>query len=334
MGSRFTRSYINATGRVVQRELRWINQCEVDDNLFDLMSLYPGMRRVFFIHIPKCGGTSIRQSLVDDYKCAPVPHQGLGAIGQSIDYLTNSAPRKSLEGQFLKNYASQRLPEEVHQQYLRLFAGYIVTRRPKKMFVLGHKLAKDLKPLYRKRKDIFFTTVRAPSEILRSMVAYRVDHTLKNKNRPDSIELLKNMEMNHLEFSELVSSRPQALTERILGVKPPSLVAFLSMSQNRDHEHVWQGIRQNNVFIAHMSEQEQMLGKLFGERPRTHPKNTSSSQSELAVQFSAVLQNSWVEPFIDPDSSQLYQRLESSGIIGFWQKGGTVNQYRELLQNT
>lgn len=334
LGPHFTQQYFNANGLAVEKELRWINQWGVEDNLFDLMALYPSLQRVFFIHIPKCGGTSIRQALVDEYGCAPVPLPGTGAIKQSIHYLTNSAPRESLQGQFMRQYASQGKSQELRQQYIRLFTSYCITLPPKHLFILGHKLGRDLKPFYRDSKDLFFTTVRAPTEILRSMVAYRVSHTLRNQNRPDSVELLEATQLDHREFSDLVTSQPRELTERILSVKPPSLVAFLALGNHTDHESVWQGIKEQTIFIAHMSEQSQMLGRLFGKQPNTPPKNTSDNQQTLAAQFSATLENSWVEPFVDSDSSLLYQRLELTGIIGFWRKGGTIHQYRELLENS
>ena len=135
------------------------------------------------------------------------------------------------------------------------------------------------------------------------------------------------------QFSNLVASQPRELTERILKTKPPSLAAFLAMDQHTDHESVWRGIREHNVFIAHMSEQSQMLEGLFGKEISAYPKNTSDNQQGLTAKFYATMQKSWVEPFVEPDSALLYQRLESSGIIGFWRKGGTANQYRELLQN-
>ena len=142
------------------------------------------------------------------------------------------------------------------------------------------------------------------------------------------------MQLDYREFAELAASQPRELTERILTIKPPSLVSFLAMDRNTDHESVWQGIKDQTVFIAHMSEQNQMLGSLFGKQPNTHPRNTSDNRQPVAAKFSAALQNSWIEPFVDPDSTQLYQRLESTGIIGFWQKGGTVSQYRRLLRDS
>jgi hypothetical protein len=333
-GPRFAQLYHRTSERLVNSELKWINQWGInDDDFYDLLTLYPNLKRVLFIHIPKCGGTSIREVLVDDFQCAPIPLPGSGTINQSIDYMTASVFKRMQPGQLPQGDEIKNDGDTLRQRYLRVFTGYCFASNPGHLFILGHKRARELNPLYRPRSDFFFTTVRAPVAILKSMVTYRVSHTLKNRHRQDSIELLEAMQLDYQDFSELVTTNPKELTARILEIKPPSLVSYLAMDHRTDAEAVWQGIKEQSVFIAHMSEQDRMLAKLFGKQPQMTRKNTSEGREGLAGEFSAALQDSWLESSVEPDSALLYQRLESTGIIGFWGNGGTVAEYQELLQN-
>jgi hypothetical protein len=329
-GPRFEDRLADTVRRLADEELNWIRHWDIAPNhFFDLMTLYPALQRVFFIHIPKCGGTSVRQQLVEGYGVAPVPVPTVGALRQSIEFMDGSGQQHLPVG----NHAGTNATDMLRDDYLRRFAAFLVSATPKRMFVLGHQRARELTPLYRPGSDLIFTTVRPPLDILRSMVTYRVDHVLKSPRRPDSIELLDAMRLDRHAFAALVSSNPRSATERILEIKPPSLVSYLAMDDQTGHEQVWQGIRERPVFIAHVSEQDSMLAGLFGKALPALQRNTSENRAGLAEEYSAVLQDDWIEPFVEPDSTRLYQRLLASGIIGFWKSGGTVSEYRKLLRH-
>ena len=175
------------------------------------------------------------------------------------------------------------------------------------------------------------TTVRPPLDILRSMVIYRIDHTLKNPQRFDSLELLEALQLRHTDLKALVSADPRTATERILALTPLSLASYLALDDSTDHEAIWNGIQTLPLYIAHVSELDHMLATLFGGSRITIKKNSSEGRAGLTANFAAALRDEWLAPFIDSDSAQLYQRIDSSGIIGFWQKGGTIADYQRLL---
>jgi len=326
-------AYVAAFGSLVNGEVARINRLAIGRaGYLGLMSLYPELQRTFFIHIPKCGGTSIRQSLVDEYRCAPVPMPTEGATRQSIDYMRRSMPPDNPLRQ--SKVAGQGDPEQdPEQEFLRMFTAYRLARVPERIFIFGHKFAREMMPFYRQGRDIFFTTVRDPTESLSSMLAYRVSHTLANRHRVDSVAFLQSLQVEYPEFEELVAGNPEGLTELALKKTMPSLSAFLSMNDQTDCESVWSGLREHSVFIAHMSEQSAMLEKLFGSRPKKRRKNSSQSRQGIAADFSSRLRSDWIAPHVDPESRLLYERLESAGVIGFWKTGGTMRQYQEILKN-
>ena len=325
-------AYLAAAEALVNREVARIRQTDIGRaGYFGLMSLYPELQRTFFIHIPKCGGTSIRQSLVDEYCCAPVPLPGEGATRQAIDYMVQSVPPDTPRRQLLYACAGHH-EQDLAQRFLSTLTGYRLARSPGKIFILGHKFAREMAPFHRQDRDFFFATVRHPAEALKSMVAYRVSHTLANRNRVDSIEFLESLQLEYPRFEELVANDPEELTRLALNTKTPSLAAFLAMDDRTDCESVWSGLRERAVFIAHMSEQSAMLEQLFGGRPKKRHKNSSGRRQGLAADFSAALQDDWIEPHVDPDSRLLYERLECAGVIRFWKNGGTKSQYSELVK--
>ncbi len=298
---------------------------------FGLMSRHPGAQRVFFIHIPKCGGTSIRKILVHRNRCAPVPLPGSGTLDQATTYMAHSCPPGSAQAELLQSYLAEDAAADRQQRFLRVYAGYQMFQNPERLFILGHKQARELVPYYRADKDVFFTTVRDPAEILKSMVAYRVSHTLKNARRPDSVNLLNYLQMDIDTFTRAVESRPRSVAEQILQKESPSMAAFLSFGPGLDYRAVVRDLKANRVYIAHMSEQSQLLTALFGEQT-VHPReNSSHTRQGLAAEFTAMMPVEWASPFVDVESMQLYRHLEAGGIIGHWEKGGSKVAYLDLL---
>ncbi|NQX89792.1 MAG: hypothetical protein HRT77_14135 [Halioglobus sp.] len=329
-GSRFRSRHDRATCRLAKTEQRWIERWRINPNhLFDLMSLYPTLQRVFFVHIPKCGGTSVRQQLVTTYSMAPVPIPSMGAIRQSIDFM-DTLPTPS-QTQPINQALRTSTPFRLREEFLQSFAIFLARNDPRQMFVLGHQKARELRPLLRPGTDLVMTTVRPPLDILRSMVIYRIDHTLKNPQRFDSLELLEALQLRHTDLKALVSADPRTATERILALTPLSLASYLALDDSTDHEAIWNGIQTLPLYIAHVSELDHMLATLFGGSRITIKKNSSEGRAGLTANFAAALRDEWLAPFIDSDSAQLYQRIDSSGIIGFWQKGGTIADYQRLL---
>jgi len=331
-GTLFEPAYLAAFESVINREVARINRLDIGStSYYGLLSLYPELQRAFFIHIPKCGGTSIRLSLVDEYCCAPVPLPGASATHQSIDYIQRSLPEGNPWRRLLDTSANTT-DRDLAQGFLRAFTGYRLIRNPGRAFILGHKFAREMVPFYREERDFFFTTVRDPAEALKSMLVYRVAHTLANRRRADSLEFLQSLQIDYPQFEELVAQNPEALTQLALARKTHSLANFLSMGSQTDCESVWTGLREKTVFVAHMSEQSRMLAALFGNRPRTRRKNRSGYQRGLAAEFAAAVQDDWIRPYVDPESRRLYDRLAATGIIGFWEAGGTISQYRQLIE--
>ena len=333
MGPMARKFYACCIERQIRSELRWISKKNIDENnYFGLMSLYPGLKRVFFVHIPKCGGTSIRQNLVESYGVAPIPLTSPGTIQQSVQFMVSSAYRRGI----LKDIGSR---DGVHQQdnsqrstYLRVLVAFMVATNPRYLFVLGHQRAKELAPLYRGAPDLMFSTVREPLAMLRSLVNYRVFHTLANQNRRDSKELLDELDCSFDEFYALLRSDPKSLVSQVLSVKKPSLTSYLALNEHTDSETVWSGICSHNIYIAHVSEQDEFQKALFGKKPRALHKNATDTNSDFIESFNADLQDEWIRPHIDIDSAELYQRFVNNGIIGFWKNGGTLETYRQMLR--
>lgn len=316
----------------VSNEVDRIKQLEIGTSSFyGLLRLYPDLQRTFFVHIPKCGGTSIRQSLVDEYGCAPVPLPGPGATRQAIDFMVGSVPPETPQGDLLAACTAD-IEQGLSPAMLRVFTAYRLVRSPRRAFILGHKITREILPFYRADKDTIFTTVRDPAEALKSMVAYRVSHTLGNRNRIDSVEFLSALQMGYAEFERLATADPRSLTERALTSESLSLANFLASAEDTDCESVWQGIKKNNIFIAHMSEQSDMLTQLFAKRPVSRHKNRSEHRHGAAAEFSNALQEQWIEPFVDPESRALYRTFVSAGIPGFWKNGGSVEEYLKLIE--
>ncbi|MCB1704477.1 MAG: hypothetical protein KDI17_06425 [Halioglobus sp.] len=300
---------------------------------YDLMDLHPAQQRVFFIHVPKCGGTSIRKQLVLKNRCAPVPLGHSGPVDQAIAYMAHSYLARSPRGALLRSYLSKEAALDRRQRFLHVYAGYQLLQNPQRMFILGHQKAREMLRFHRPGTDLFFTTVRAPAEILKSMVAYRVSHTLLDEQRQDSKILLRQLQMSFGEFTDRVRSDPQSLARTILERDCPSLAAFLSFDPALDHAAVIQGLKDNRVFIAHMSEQHTMLNALFGPQAAKLHENTSHNRSGLAAEFTAAVELDWVAPYVDAQSTRLYRQLESSGIIGYWKEGSSTEGYLDLLRN-
>jgi hypothetical protein len=332
---RFQNLYIKFASRFAHAEALRLDSALAGTDDFDgLVALYPQLQRILFIHIPKCGGTAIRRVLVQQNRCAPIPEASQQAMTQAIAYMTNT-PRLPQARQLLQQLGKGDDAATLPQRYLRVLAAYHMSQSPGKVFFLAHKQLRDLLPAYREGKDVLLTTVRAPAEILRSLVAYRVYHTVEDALAPHSQELLKSLQLDIETFRELAEQQPRQLTELILRANtPPSLSEFLSCDGKTDCEAIWSGIKRHTIYISHKNEQIQMQEQLFGKRLKQLRENVSEERRGLAADFMAALDDSWIEPFLDRESVALYQKLESSGIIGFWQVGGTTAEYQELLRKS
>ena len=333
LGPMARRFYVYCIERQIRSELQWINTKNINENNYhDLMSVYPALKRVFFVHIPKCGGTSIRQNLVESYGVAPIPLASSGTIQQSIQFMVSSAYRRGI----LKDIGSR---DEAHQRersqkstYLRVFIAFMVATNPRYLFILGHQRAKELAPLYRGAPDLIFSTIREPVAMLRSLVNYRVFHTLANQNRQDSKELLNTFDCTFDEFNILLESEPKVLVSKILSANQASLASYLALDENTDPDTVWSGICNHDIYIAHISEQDELQKALFGKQPRALHKNATDTTVDFIKSFNDCLQDEWIKPHVDKDSAELYNRFVESGIIGFWKNGGSPESYRRLLR--
>lgn len=300
-------------------------------NFYSLMSLRPQMQRILFIHIPKCGGTSMRRTLVQDSHCAAIPVEGVGAVGQSIRYMVKSVRPRGPEGQLLHAFSTDVETGGIHEQYLRTFAAFCHALDAKRVFILGHKPADELLPLWRPEVDLFMTVVREPAAMLKSLAAYRVSQAIAQPNAPTTAQTLRHVSLKHDALVAMATDDPKALTERLLRSEAPSLCGYLAFDNNPAWESVLAGLKERKVFISHMKEQSRMQASLMGGEIKPRVENSSSSRKGIAADFSAAVSTEWTEPFVDDNSRTLYERLVNSGIIGFWEKGGTAEQYQDLL---
>lgn len=297
--------------------------------LFDCMA---HLDRVLFIHIPKCGGTSLEKSLVTDVNCVPVPQDSVPYYRLENFFMASAVLPESFEQQFLQKFVGSADPNDVRDRYFRMQAAYKVACQPSRIFAIGHKSLRDLAPLSRGERDIFMTTVRAPADILKSLVGYRVFRIFEGGEIAS--RLLQKLQLDTARFETLVESDPEYLTNLILGAEAPSLCQMLQFDVPGDGESVWCGIKPNKVFIAHMSEQQQMLQQIFGTPIQNRVENTSSKWTGIGSDFKAVVEDAWLRPFINPEDAYLYDCMTNAGIFGFWRDGETPQECSTLLESS
>jgi hypothetical protein len=296
--------------------------------LFDCMV---SLDRVLFIHIPKCGGTSLEKSLVTDVNCLPVPQDSVPSAHQATFYMASAVLPGSFEQNFLQKFVGSADSDDARDRCFRMQAAYKVACQPSRIFAIGHKSLRELAPLSRGERDIFMTTVRAPADILRSLVGYRVFRIFEGGDIAS--RLLQKLQLDTERFKTLVESDPESLTNLILGAEAPSLCQMLRFDVTDDGESVWRSIRRNKIFIAHMSEQQEMLQQVFGTPIQKRFENTSSMRTGAGADFKAVVEDDWIRPFVKPEDVYLYDCLTTAGIFGFWRNGGTTKAYRTLLES-
>ena len=297
--------------------------------LFDCMA---HLDRVLFIHIPKCGGTSLEKSLVTDVNCVPVAQDSVPYYRLANFFMASAVLPESFEQQFLQKFVGSADPNDVRDRYFRMQAAYKVACQPSRIFAIGHKSLRDLAPLSRGERDIFMTTVRAPADILKSLVGYRVFRIFEGGEIAS--RLLQKLQLDTARFETLVESDPEYLTNLILGAEATSLCQMLQFDVPGDGESVWCGSKRNKVFIAHMSEQQQMLQQIFGTPIQNRVENTSSKWTGIGSDFKAVVEDAWLRPFINPEDAYLYDCMTNAGIFGFWRDGRTPQEWSTLLESS
>ncbi|MEM9256574.1 MAG: hypothetical protein AAGA91_14090 [Pseudomonadota bacterium] len=296
-----------------------------------LLSVYDNLQRVLFVHIPKCGGTSLRGNLVSDLRCLPVPANRGFVVEQCVTFMRRSAEGGTPQRKLLESFTDMDTQGYSVPGYLRTLGAFHALWRPTRTTLLGHQPARTLKRYFRPQRDLLLSVVRDPIDVLRSMVNYRVFHTLLNAHREDSRFLLKSMRMSEQHFRKLASDDPRQLTRALLTEVDFSLAGYLAMDKRTDCDTVWQGLRQHQVILCHIDEQQAMLEQVFGIKLSGQFLNTSDERDGLAATFAGALQDDWLLEHVDKDSVALYQRLSDKGVLGFWRQGGNLSDYRALL---
>ncbi|GAB5453627.1 MAG: hypothetical protein Hals2KO_39550 [Halioglobus sp.] len=235
----------------------------------------------------------------------------------------------SPERQLLRKFVAAGGSGEQQAKFFRRLAVFVAVTKPSRIFMLGHRSARDLQPLFRAGRDQFVTTVREPLQVTRSLAAYRVYRIMQGGAAASRILNAMNLDLQR--FEALLKDDPRELVRQIMHRESPSLCAALSFGNDATAASVWADLRNSRCCIAHSSEQAPMLQTVFGKPVNNYSENTAVGREGSGANFAEIVEDEWLAPFIDPQDSLLYERFDRVGLIGFWRGGGSLDDYHELL---